>query len=75
VLITALVGVGSDTTIGPYTHVGTGAVIAEGLSIGAGCQVMMGSFVGRSLESGSVCLGNPARVIARDEVPGDLSQG
>ncbi len=68
-LITSHVSTTAGVTIGHYAHLGTGCCIAEGLKIGAGAQVCMGSVVLRDVPPGAVCLGNPARVISQAEVP------
>ncbi|KKG02320.1 hypothetical protein DU55_09940 [Methanosarcina mazei] len=49
--------------IGNDVWIGTGAIILAGVQIGDGCVIGAGSIVTKSIDSCSVAVGNPARVI------------
>jgi sugar O-acyltransferase (sialic acid O-acetyltransferase NeuD family) len=71
-LITSLVSTTSGVRIGAYAHLGTACCVAEGIHIGRGAQVGMGSVVLRDVPDGGFCLGNPARIIQQDTLPPEL---
>lgn len=71
-LVASLVTTGSDVHIGAYSHIGTGSVIVDGISVGPGAQVGAGSVVLRDIPTGAFCLGNPAKVIRVEDVPGAI---
>lgn len=54
---------GGNVTIGACTHIGLGAVITHGVTIGAHSVIGGNSFVGREIADHTVSYGNPARVI------------
>jgi sugar O-acyltransferase (sialic acid O-acetyltransferase NeuD family) len=68
-MLTSLVSTTANVFVGPYSHLGTLSAIAEGVKIGPGAQVGMGSVVLRDLPAGCFCLGNPAKVIGKIDVP------
>jgi maltose O-acetyltransferase len=49
--------------IGDGVWIGGGAIVLPGVSIGDGCVIGAGSVVSRDLPSGSLAVGNPARVV------------
>jgi acetyltransferase-like isoleucine patch superfamily enzyme len=50
-------------SIGDDVFIGMDAIILPGVSVGANCVVGAGAVVARSVPSGSVVAGNPARII------------
>ncbi len=44
--------------------IGTGSIILDGVTIGAGAVVGAGSLVNKSLPSGSISVGSPAKPIS-----------
>lgn len=67
-LITSHVVTTGDVVLGPYSHIGASSAIAPGVLVGAGAQVAIGSVVLRDVPVGAFVLGNPARVLRRDEI-------
>ena len=73
-------GIGDFVSIGPGATVaglasiergamiGAGAVILPRIAIGAGCIIGAGAVVTRNVSSGSMAVGNPARIV-RDGLP------
>lgn len=55
------VTIGGYSRIGNFTNVGMGALCRNGLSIGTGCNVAMGSCLMQDLPDGLSCIGNPAK--------------
>lgn len=53
--------------IGNNTFIGAGAIILPGVSIGNDVIIGAGSIVTKDIESGSVAVGNPAKVIQSTE--------
>jgi hypothetical protein len=51
------------------TAIGTGAKISENVEIGPGSLVGMGTFVHKSIKSGSFALGDPFKIINKEQVP------
>ena len=49
--------------------IGPGAILLPRIRIGKGAVVSAGTVVSRSVEAGTMVQGNPARVVARCEVP------
>ena len=64
-MVTALTGV----RIGPSAFIGAASCLGEGITIGAGAMVGMATVVSRDIEPGAYVLGNPARVLYKNEVP------
>ncbi len=56
-------------TIGNDCWIGGHVTILPGVAIGDGCTIGAGSVVTRDIPSGSVVVGNPARVIRKIEEP------
>ncbi len=56
-------------TIGNDCWIGGHVTILPGVAIGDGCTIGAGSVVTRDIPSGSVAVGNPARVIRKIEEP------
>jgi acetyltransferase-like isoleucine patch superfamily enzyme len=52
-------------SIGDCTYIGPGAIIKKGVTIGEGCVVGAFSFINKDVESNSIVVGTPARVIGR----------
>lgn len=50
-------------TIGKFVYIGYGVTVMPGVTLGDGCIVGASSVVTKSVPSGSVVAGNPARVI------------
>lgn len=55
-------------SVGELSHVGIGAVVLPNLHIGKRCIVGAGAVVRENLPDGVVAVGNPARIIKRNEV-------
>lgn len=55
-------------SIGEASHLGLGAVVLPNLSVGKNCIVGAGAVVRENLPDGVVAVGNPAKVIKRNEV-------
>lgn len=62
-MITSHVLILSHSQVGELVFIGAGACIVEGVSLGLGCRVGVGSIVSKSVRDFSIALGNPARVI------------
>jgi acetyltransferase EpsM len=73
-LITSLVSTTSNVKVGPYSHIGTGSIVAEGKKIGAGAQVGMGSNVFKNIPNGFFSFGNPPRYLGKEDVPIEIIQ-
>ena len=58
----------TDIKIGSYSFIGAGVVIAPNIEIGPGSMIGLGSCVFRNTLKGEYTLGNPARVINKDNV-------
>lgn len=56
---------GKAITIGQDTWIGGGAIILPGITIGDGVTIGAGSVVTKNIESFTVAVGNPARIIKR----------
>lgn len=59
--------IGGDSTIGECTYIGMGALVKEKLRIGSCVVIGMGSVVHYNIEDGLIALGNPAKVVRRNE--------
>lgn len=53
---------GGFTTVGRFTNIGMGSTCKNGLSVGAECNIAMGSVVTKTLRDGESCFGNPAKL-------------
>lgn len=71
-MVTSLVAVLSSARIGKSTFVGSCSCVTEGVTVGKGSRVGAGTVVSRDVGDGCFILGNPGRVIARDEMPEDM---
>jgi|LSQX01.1.fsa_nt_gb sugar O-acyltransferase (sialic acid O-acetyltransferase NeuD family) len=60
------VTVGGNVTIGNNCYIGSGAVIRNGITIGDNAIIGMGSVVLKSVEPGSVMVGNPAKFLRKN---------
>ena len=56
-------------TIGDEAFIGPGVVILPGVEIGRGAVVTAGSVVTKSVRERTIVQGNPAREVARCEIP------
>ena len=52
-----------DTTIGRHVHIGAGAIVLPGVTIGDGCSIGAGSLVTKDLPEWSICYGSPCKPI------------
>ncbi|MDR1481065.1 MAG: acetyltransferase [Synergistaceae bacterium] len=52
-------------SVGDGTHIGSGATVIQGLRIGEGCLVAAGAVVVSDVPAGSIAMGVPARITAR----------
>lgn len=53
-------------TIGNYVWIGTGAVIVGNISIGNNVLIAPNSYVNNNVPSNSIVLGNPCKIIAKE---------
>lgn len=53
--------IGGFTQIGAFANIGMGTVCRNGLTLGTGCNVAMGSVLSKSLPNDASCFGNPAK--------------
>jgi UDP-perosamine 4-acetyltransferase len=56
----------STVTVGAGAHVGLGAAVRQGTTVGSRAVVGAGAVVVADVESGTVVVGNPARVLRRE---------
>lgn len=66
-VISSMVNLGGGVEIGEGSYVGMGALIKEGLTVGANSIVGMGAVVYQDIPDGMIALGNPARVVRKNE--------
>ena len=66
-VLASMVNLGGDVSVGAHAFVGMGALIKQGVSIGESSVVGMGSVVYNDVPEGMIALGNPARVVRRNE--------
>lgn len=59
--------IAGDCIVGEATYIATGVMIKQKVSIGSDSIVGMGSIVFRDIQSDVVVLGNPARVLRKNE--------
>ncbi len=64
-LIAGGVCISGGVSVGTHCYIGTNAAIRGGVGIGERVMVGMGSVVLNDVESGSVVVGNPARVLSQ----------
>jgi sugar O-acyltransferase (sialic acid O-acetyltransferase NeuD family) len=65
--ISSQVNIGGGTRIGDQTYIGMGVQIREGVSIGQKTVIGMGSVVFTDIPAGVIAVGNPARVVRKNE--------
>ena len=66
-VLASMVNLGGDVSVGAHAFVGMGALVKQGVSIGESSIVGMGSVVYSDVPDGMIALGNPARVVRRNE--------
>lgn len=66
-VISSMVNFGGASTIGTGSYVGMGATIKEKVTIGANSIIGMGAVVHTDIPDGVIAVGNPARVVRRNE--------
>lgn len=66
-VLSSNVGIGGGTNIGEDTYIALGAMVRDGLVVGSNTVVGMGAMVSRDIPDGVIALGNPARVMRRNE--------
>jgi sugar O-acyltransferase (sialic acid O-acetyltransferase NeuD family) len=65
--ISSQVNIGGGSQIGHGTYLGMGSLIREGIKIGDSSIIGMGSVVFDDIPSGVIAIGNPARVVKRND--------
>jgi sugar O-acyltransferase (sialic acid O-acetyltransferase NeuD family) len=66
-VISSMVNLGGAVKVGPRAYVGMGGMIREKLTVGADSIVGMGSVVHNDVPEEVIAMGNPARVVRRNE--------
>jgi sugar O-acyltransferase (sialic acid O-acetyltransferase NeuD family) len=66
-VISSMVNLGGATTVGESSYLGMGAQIKERVKIGSHSIIGMGSIVYKDIPDGVIALGNPARVVRKNE--------
>ncbi|WP_435230935.1 NeuD/PglB/VioB family sugar acetyltransferase [Pseudopelagicola sp. nBUS_20] len=66
-VVSSMVNLGGGVEVGEGSYVGMGALIKEGVSVGANSIIGMGAVVYKDVPEGMIALGNPARVVRRNE--------
>ena len=66
-VISSMVNLGGAAFVGAGTFIGMGALIKEGVKIGKSSIVGMGSVVYKDIPDNVIAVGNPARVVRRNE--------
>ncbi len=66
-VISSMVNIGGGTTVGESSYLGMGAQIKERVKIGSNSIIGMGSIVYKDIPDGVIALGNPARVVRKNE--------
>jgi acetyltransferase-like isoleucine patch superfamily enzyme len=51
-----------------YVWIGTGAMILPGVTLGRGCVVGARAVVSKSVEPGTIVVGNPAKIVSKKRV-------
>lgn len=58
---------GGGVSVGEGTWIGIGAIIREGMTIGSNAMIGAGAVVIRPVAAGATVVGNPARVLKKDD--------
>jgi sugar O-acyltransferase (sialic acid O-acetyltransferase NeuD family) len=66
-VLSSMANIGGGTTVGNAAYVGMGALVKERLCIGREAIVGMGSVVHTDIPDEMIALGNPARIVRRNE--------
>lgn len=66
-VVSSMVNLGGAVRIGSRSYIGMGGLIREKLIIGADTIVSMGSVVHHDIQDEVIAMGNPARVVRRNE--------
>lgn len=66
-VISSMVNLGGASTIGTGSYVGMGAIIKERVRVGSNSIIGMGAVVHDDIPEGVIAVGNPARVVRRNE--------
>lgn len=66
-VISSMVNIGGGTIVGESSYLGMGAQIKERVKIGSNSIIGMGSIVYKDIPDGVIALGNPARVVRKNE--------
>ena len=66
-VLASMVNLGGSVSVGAHAFVGMGALVKQGVSIGETAIVGMGSVVYDDVPDGMIALGNPARVVRRND--------
>lgn len=66
-VLSSMVNLGGGVTVGEAAYIGMGALVRERLSIGREAIVGMGSVVHADIPDEMIALGNPARIVRRNE--------
>ncbi len=66
-VISSMVNLGGASTIRTGSYVGMGAIIKEKITIGANSIIGMGAVVHTDIPDGVIAVGNPARVVRRND--------
>lgn len=66
-VLSSMVNIGGGTRVGEAAYLGMGALIKERLTIGREVIVGMGSVVHTDIPEEMIALGNPARIVRRNE--------
>ncbi len=74
VMVTSGVVTNSGAKIGSFAFIGSGSRVAEDVVVGPGAMVAMGSNVFRDVPPGVFQMGEPPRVLSREEVSDKLIQ-
>lgn len=66
-VISSMVNLGGASVIGTGSYIGMGAIIKEKVRIGSNSIIGMGAVVHADIPEGVIAVGNPARVVRRNE--------
>lgn len=67
VVLSSYVGISGTCTVGEQTYIGVSVPVRENSTIGAHSIIGMGSVVLRDIPEGVIAMGNPARVVKKNE--------